>query len=244
MPTTIRLDEGYRLDDGHRFDEPPHVPAPVSPVVPPKEKGRHMDFIPNRRPDRKEFYTNLSGNIAVEGPKFGLTVQQCTDIKAVVDAILAKMEATDAAQNALDSARGLEKQTETANQSALRAAVRNWKTLPGYPASGSEAVLRLKGAAVAFDPITYKPELTVTVLPGQVRLGFEKRGADGVVIYSRMRGTLPWRKVGTDTSSPYFDTTPLAVPNVPEVREYMARGILDDVEIGLESDIVTATFAG
>jgi len=31
---------------------------------------------------------------------------------------------------------------------------------------------------------------------------------------------------------------------VPEVREYMARGILDDVEIGLESDIVTATFAG
>jgi hypothetical protein len=203
-----------------------------------------MDFIPNRRAERKEFYTNISDNIAVEGPKFGLTPQQCTDIKAVVDAILAKMDATDAAQNALDAAKDLEKQTETANQAILRAAIRNWKTLPLFPQSGSEAVLRLKGAAVVFDPITYKPKLTVTVLPGQVRLGFEKLGADGVAIYSRLRGILPWRKVGTDTSSPYFDTTPLATPNVPEVREYMARGILDDVEIGLESDIVTATFAG
>jgi hypothetical protein len=203
-----------------------------------------MDYISYRRADRKEFYQNLSDNIVVEGAKFGLTPLQCTDAKAVVDSILASMGATDAAQNALDSAKGLEDQTETVKQAVLRASVRNWKTLPGYAASGSEAVLRLKGAAVAFDPNTFKPKLKATVRPGEVIIAFEKGGCDGVVIYSRLRGTLPWRKLAIDMNAPYNDTTPLAVPNVPEVREYMARGILDDVEIGLESDIVTATFAG
>jgi hypothetical protein len=240
----IRLDEGYRLDELHRLDEPPHLPAPVTPVTPPKEKGRHMDYISYRRADRKEFYQNLSDNIAVEGPKFGLTVLQCTDTKSVVDAILASMGVTDTAQNGLDSAKDLEQQSETANQALLRANVRNWKTLPGYAASGSEAVLRLKGAAVAFDPNTFKPKLKATVKPGEVVIGFEKGGADGVVIYCRIRGTLPWRKLAIDMNAPYNDTAPLATPNIPEVREYMARGILNDVEIGLESDIVTATFAG
>jgi len=203
-----------------------------------------MDYILPRRADRKEFFTNLSANIVVEGPKFGLTSLQCTDIKAVVDAILAKMDDTDTAQNALDSAHDLEQQTETANEAVLRASVRNWKTLPGYAASGSEAVLRLKGAAVVFDPNTFKPKIKATVRPGEVLISFEKGGADGVVVYSRLRGTLPWHKLAIDMNPPYNDTAPLATPNVPEVREYMARGILDDVEIGLESDIVTATFAG
>jgi len=161
-----------------------------------------------------------------------------------VDAILAKMAATDAAENALDSARTLETKTTAANVALVRASVRNWKTVPGYAASGSEAVLRLKGTGVVFDPNTFKPKLRVTVRPGEVIIDFGKGGADGVVIYCRLRGTLSWRKLAVDMNPPYNDTAPLAVPNVPEVREYMARGILDDVEIGLESDIVTATFAG
>ncbi len=43
---------------------------------------------------------------------------------------------------------------------------------------------------------------------------------------------------------PYVDTAPLAVANVPEVREYMGRGVINDVEIGLDSDIASLTFGG
>jgi hypothetical protein len=35
----------------------------------------------------------------------------------------------------------------------------------------------------------------------------------------------------------------MANPAVPEVREYLARGVLDDVEIGLPSDIMTITLS-
>jgi hypothetical protein len=31
---------------------------------------------------------------------------------------------------------------------------------------------------------------------------------------------------------------------VPEVREYMGRGVIDDVEISIESDIVSITHGG
>jgi len=43
---------------------------------------------------------------------------------------------------------------------------------------------------------------------------------------------------------PAFLGRSLAVPGVPETREYLARGIIDDEEIGIASDIVSVTFAG
>jgi hypothetical protein len=122
--------------------------------------------------------------------------------------------------------------------------VRNWKTLTGYPASGSEAVLKLRGADASFDPATYKPVLKVAIEAGLIKISFKKAGVDGVAVYCRLRGTSSWRRIGTDTSSPYFDTAPLAQPGVPEVREYMGRGMVGDGEIGLDSDIVSIAFAG
>jgi hypothetical protein len=47
-----------------------------------------------------------------------------------------------------------------------------------------------------------------------------------------------------DTNSPYNDHTPLTTPGVPEVREYQAYGVLNDVQTGQPSDIVSATFGG
>jgi hypothetical protein len=43
---------------------------------------------------------------------------------------------------------------------------------------------------------------------------------------------------------PYYDTNPLANLAVPEVREYMVMGMIDNEEIGLPSDIVSIVFAG
>lgn len=77
-----------------------------------------------------------------------------------------------------------------------------------------------------------------------MKIDFTKKGVDGVNVYSRLHGTVGWTKLGYDSNAPYFDTAPLQAPNIPEVREYKARGVLADVEIGVDSDIVTATFAG
>ena len=84
----------------------------------------------------------------------------------------------------------------------------------------------------------------MTIEAGKVRVDFVRGGVDALAIYSRLRGTPTFHKLAVDTSSPYFDTTPLAQTGVPEVREYFARGMVNDEEVGVDSDIVSIAFGG
>ena len=122
-----------------------------------------MDFMPSKRSDRYLWYKNLSANVVAEAVKFGGVAADATAMKAQADAVIAKMDATEAAAGVLAAAREVEQILETANDALIRAKVRNWKTLSGWAASGSEAVLQVKGSAVNFDPNTYKPVLKVAV---------------------------------------------------------------------------------
>jgi hypothetical protein len=246
MPgTVIEMDAGWFMDAGLSMDDPAPSPVPVTPPPPVhKKKGKAMDFVPPKRDARYQWYKNLSSNVVAEGVKMGVPAADALAVKALADAIIAKYDATNTAQTALDGLRQIESTTEAADLAQIRAKVRNWKTLANYPGSGSEAVLQLKGADSAFDPTTYKPVIKLSLVPGGVRVGFVKKGVDGVAIYMRVAGTTLWRKVGMDTESPFTDTTPLAAPGVPEVREYMARGVLHDEELPLDSDPAIITFAG
>ena len=201
-----------------------------------------MDYIPTKRAPRRLWLQNLSDQITVEGPKAGMTAGEASALKTIVDDHIAKMDATDAAQTALDGARETESQSTAIGE--IRTAVRRLKTNPTYPGSGVEGTLQLRGPESGFDPVTFKPGCKVSIVGGQIRIDFTKGEADGVVVYCRLRGTNGWNKLGIDTASPYFDTNPPAQPNVPETREYMLRAILDDVEIGQPSDIISIVIGG
>ena len=204
-----------------------------------------MDYIPTKRAERYLWWKNIRDSIDIEGPKFGLAAGDITAAKAVATNQCLKMEATDAAEAALEGARTTEKSVTTTNTAAIRGYVRNWKTLPGYPTSGSEGVLGLKGTETnAPDPSSFKSTIKLSIDGNQIKLEFTKTGMDAVVVYGRLRGTLGWTKLGMDSSSPYYDTRPPAQPGVAEVREYMVRGLLNDEEVGLDSDIASIAFAG
>ncbi len=245
MPgTVIEMDAGWRMDEGLSMDQP--APSPVPAVVPVvhHRKGKAMDYIPVKRDPRYLWYQNLSDNVVAEAVKMGVAPADAAATKAIADGIIAKFDATNAAQTAVDAARLQERNTEIAGQAQIRAKVRNWKTLTGYPASGSEAVLQLRGTDSPFDPASYKPVIKVKAVPGGVQVAFTKKGVDGLAIYMRVAGETLWRKVGMDTESPFTDTTPLAVEGAPENREYMARGVLHDEELTTDSDAASVTFGG
>lgn len=201
-----------------------------------------MDYIPTKRAPRRLWLQNLSDQIAVEGPKAGMTAGEATALKTVVDAHTAKMDATDAAQAALEGARETESQSNAITE--IRTIVRRLKTNAAYPGSGVEGTLQLRGPDSGFDPVSFKPTCKVSIVGGQIRIEFTKGEADGVVVYCRLRGSPGWTKLGIDTSSPYFDTNPPAQAGAAETREYQVRAILDDVEIGQPSDIVNIVIGG
>lgn len=242
----IKLDEGWHLDAGWHLDQfIPIPPAPPVAVRSQRTKGiKHMDYLPKKRSELKDWWINLKDNGATELAKINLPAGDITAAVAVATDQVAKMQATDDAETALAAARSVEKSATLANEQTIRAAVRNWKTLPAYPGSGVEGSLKLKGTESGFDPGTFKTVLKLSIVGGQIRVDFTKSACDSVAIYCRLRGTQGWTKLGTDSRSPYYDTAPLANPNVPETREYMGMGVIDDVEIGLPSDIVSIVFGG
>ena len=247
----IRLDDGWRLDEGHRLDEPPNIPAVVSP---PKKKRRSTtkskritimaDYIPSKREDRRTWLQNLKAKAAEQVVVGGGTAPVATNLTTAADAILTVYDDTDSAQTTLGGKKAIETATEGTQIPIIRTILTTLKVLPNWKASGADAELQASAVASEFDPNTYKPEFTVELLGGLITLKFKKKGVDSVAIYARLSGTSGWTKLGTDTSSPHIDGRPLTVPGVPEVREYMLRGMIDDDEIGLESDVVCLTYGG
>ncbi len=100
MPNdVIRLDDGWTFDSGQKMDEPPVVTPPVPPPVQ-RKKGKIMgtDFIPGKRDQRYRFYKNISTNVVAEAVKFGAPAADATAVKAAVDGVTTRMDATDTAQ--------------------------------------------------------------------------------------------------------------------------------------------------
>lgn len=247
----IRLDEGWRLDEGHHLDQPPNVPAPVTP---PRKRRRSNtksntitimpDYIPSKRELRRAWLQNISEKAAAQVVAGGGTAPVATNLTTAADAIIAAYDDTDSAKTTLDGKKAVEADTEGTQLAIIRSILTTLKVLPNWKSSGADAQLQSSASGSQFDPSSYKPVLSVEIKGGLITLEFKKKGVDALAIYGRLRGTLGWTKLGVDTSSPYIDGRPLATPGVAEIREYMARGMMDDEEIGLESDIVSLTYGG
>jgi len=97
------------------------------------------------------------------------------------------------------------------------------------------------GAEDSFDPTTFKTILRLKNVPAGVEVKFVKKGLTGIMLYYRIQGSSEWIKVGLIVKRGYVHEAPLMEPGTPEVREYMARGVMDNDEVGPNSDIVEIT---
>ncbi len=125
----------------------------------------------------------------------------------------------------------------------MREEIADWKRLAAWTGQiGSE--LQAVSTATVFDPTAYKPEFTLRIVAGEIRIDWKKKGVDGVAIYARLAGQTQWTRIGVDTSSPYIDGRPLTAPGVAETREYMLCGMIKDEEIGINSEIASIAWGG
>jgi hypothetical protein len=196
------------------------------------------DYIPRADADFAEWLGNFKTKLSTYAITLGLPPGEVSIITTDIDAYLAKNAEAEAKRATAEAAIADRSTTRKTLSTLLRKRVKQMKASDNFtPAIGED--LQVIGEETPFDPNTYKPVLTASVQGGDVRIDFKKLGVEGLNIYCRKQGQVAWNKLGFDSVPPSVDTTPLAQPGVAEIREYMARDVVADVEIGLDSDIVT-----
>ena len=203
------------------------------------------DIIPQSYENLHAWLTNLDTKIQTRGPALGMSVADITAFRAKIAPWITKLQAVLDAQHALDFAVGQAQQEAAEQTKDLRRRIQNWKTSEGYD-EGIGADLEIIADSDNFDPENYRPTLTsAEAFPGYVRIKGKKLGADSINVYARRKGEAEFQLIASRKSRfPFDDDRPLSNPGVPEVREYQLRGVVDDVEIGQPSSIVSVAFAG
>lgn len=201
------------------------------------------DYLPQATDALYQWAQNYKAQIVIHGSALGLDPtlitkeqQLCTDLLSAIDKLRDEQAEYLAAKKVVETA----KETSIGE---LRRNIAHHKTDP-LMTDAIAAALLIKGVFQEFDPATYKAHITAELFAGFVRIKFTKKGADGVNIYHRKKGTINWDFLARDTKSPYDDHIVLATAGQPEHWEYRAFGIIDDSEIGLASDIVEVVFGG
>ena len=249
-------------DDGTRWDDPNarwgfmlepgdegYVAPPTSPV-PIKHKHKHkhtksMDFIPRSYGNLKAWLTKQPTELtAAVAASIGMTEAERTAYLAAVTAILNPVTEIVALMEELEEKTAAFPDILDAQLPLIRETIKRAKTSPGCTAD-IETSLDWVASGPNNDPETSRPNINVEAQRGRVKISGNKPGFEAVNIYMRKKGDVQWKLIAVRKRKfPYYDDSDLAVANTPEVREYMAIGVVNDEEIGQMSEIKEVVYAG
>lgn len=202
-----------------------------------------QDYVPSREGEKVIWLLNIEGKIDTFLTPLGITAAEATTIKGKCSNIRTAISANEAARTAAKQAKENKDTVIKTEEAVLRNAIQSWKLKSTFTPSVAQA-LGLEAPQQRLNNDEYKTQLTAQTFPGKVTINFTKKGVDGVNIYTRLKGQAVFTKLAFDSHSPYEDNRPLAVVGTPETREYMAMGVMDDEEIGQQSDIIEVVFGG
>ncbi len=201
-------------------------------------------IVPDSHSNRLAFFLNLKQGIADNATELGFDAATLASIYDLLDPLIDKYQALVDAELAVVAASANADQVYTFKKDGLLALFANLRANPKLTGGMGEA-MKIFSQTSAHDPNGIQPKIKVVAQPGQVRVTGSKDYAELVNIYMRLVGTVAWTLVGIRRKKfPFDDQTPLKVAGAAEVREYAARGVINDEEVGLMSDIVEVTFAG
>ena len=181
--------------------------------------------------------------IAIQAGPLNVPPAKVAELQALCTEIMTQIMAVEAARSALAGVVALKEATKGKNLGTLRKEIARLKTAVDMtPAIAAK--LQIVGAKAAVDWNAFKPEFKAEAHPGFVRIKWVKGPMDSIQLYTRRRGQAEWTFLARDTQSPYEDRRPLTTPFVPEAREYLARAVSKDVEVGLSSVILCVVFGG
>jgi hypothetical protein len=199
---------------------------------------RYYTFIPRTEPERSKWFDNYIQTLPEFGPLTGMSPE---DITAKLDRVRKQQSLTaDAKQKTIEkeNATKLKNVNLETLLNEIKQDVDHMKTHPGWTPEMS-ARMQTDSIRVRKDLNGYQPEVTLSQNGNLVQIDYTKYGASGAHIYRKLPGETVMTMIGRSTDSTFTDPLPLAVPGVPELRQYMVILLIKDEETGLPSKTMT-----
>ena len=239
-------DPNARWDSGLRWPSA----LPPAPTPTPKPRRNHpktmpADYIPQSYKNLRDWLalqqTDLTASLAAN---LNMTTAERDGFLAAVGAVLPRVTDIVALMDELDQKTADFTPIHEQQVAILRAAIKRAKTSPGCTPGVIEQ-MQWAGGGAEFDPDTARPTITLEAQRGRIKIDGRKPGFEAANLYGRKKGEAAWRLIAVRKRKfPYYDEAPLAVPGAPEVREYMAIGVIADDETGQPSEIKEVGYAG
>jgi hypothetical protein len=234
----------YRLEPGDPgYVNDPNFPPPTP--IPSKSNRMSADIIPQSEENLKDWcdlqVSDLDAELATQ---IGMTDADRAAYLAANNTLLGLLNPILEKQKELDELRANLVLAERVQVPIIRTQIKRGKTASGCtPAIQTQ--LEWLADSQNFDPNTARPTIVVEALRGRVKITGKKPGFEAYNLYWRKKGGVEWILMAIRKRKfPYFDETPLAVAGTPEVREYMAIGVISDEEAGQPSEIKEVVYAG
>jgi hypothetical protein len=201
------------------------------------------DYIPRSYANLEQWLQNQQDTIAEVGTVLGMSADEQAAYLASVQKLLDKVTPIVDLTCQLDHLKADFDPLMAAELPNLHQQVKRLKTHSGYaPSIG----LRMGWISERHevDPASSQPSITATAAGLRVRIEGNKPGFEAVNLYMRRKGEPEWTQIALRKRRfPVYDETPPVNAGVPEIREYLCRGVVDDEETGLPSLVVEAVVA-
>lgn len=204
----------------------------------------HMaDYIPANDDEFRSWIVTFLAKLPTFGAAVGITAPEQSALTSLGNATTGSIDNLSLKKNEYDSALANRTESRGLFLLSLRPIVRRAKTSANYTNTIGEA-LGVVSPNTPVDPATIQPSFNITTQRNSVRLRIKREGAQSTNVYTRKVGQMDWLFLARVNLSLFEDSRPLSQPGVPEVREYMVRGVIGDEEVGLPSETRTVVFAG
>lgn len=192
------------------------------------------DYVPSRDGDRLPWAANLKTKVAIHGPTIDMSATEITDVQTACDGITTRINAKTAARTAYENAVAAADAAIDDAIKMIRKRIGKAKKDDGYTNEIGED-MGVVGPEQTIDVPNSRPDLTAQKVPQGWEIAFNLQGYfHGINVYKKLPSASGFTKAGFDSSTPCLDSD-----TIENGTQYYAFYVLNDAEVGQQSDILT-----
>lgn len=196
------------------------------------------DYLPRGDAELTAWLTSLSKSLGTLGAGLGLSDAEVKADQKICSDLVTAIQTDEQKHRDWLAATEATRTLKQKELPSLRGSIARIKTSAGYTPAIGQSLGILGSGPQTLVKEEVKPALRAVRQAGKVELRFTRGQLDGINVYTRKKGELPWLPLGRASRSPFVDATPVTSATGSEVREYRAYGVYRDEEVGQPSDII------